>query len=64
MNNKKTIDDCMFEIFAHQEYSKASNKMRVYKTRFFKGELPLRTKIKLLNQYGYTKIQEALYEKA
>ncbi len=57
----KKIDDCLLEIFAKQQHSEATVRMRTYKSRFFKDGLPYRTKIKILQENGYIKSQEELW---
>lgn len=59
----KTIDECLFEIFSKQQWSEATRRLRIYKSRFFRAGLPLRTKLKILQEHGYIKTREALYDK-
>lgn len=59
----KTIDECLFEIFSKQEWSTSTRRLRIYKSRFFNHGLPVRTKIKILQEHGYIQTRPAYYGK-
>jgi len=59
----KTIDECLFEIFTKQVWAETTKRLTIYKSRFYRAGLPLKTKLKILEEHGYIKTREALYDK-
>ncbi len=59
----KTVDECVREIFDTHINEGNDGAWRTKKTRFANGTLSHRAKMMLLEEFGYSMVTEAQYEK-